>query len=205
LNTDKKFIIGVTGGLASGKTTVCKMLEEKGAKIIDADKISHRLMKEDDTVKRDIIKRFGKDIVRDGEIDRDLLRKKVLSDKKGFEDLFKLIGFAIVKKIRYEVETCPASRSVVIDAPLLIEGGMHAYVNMVVLVTASRATRIKRAVKRGVPKEEVIGIIERQLSQDEKLKYAEYIIDGEANMDIVKKGVEKIWQKVQKVQKKKKI
>lgn len=201
LNKHEKVIIGVTGGIASGKTTVSKMLAEKGAKLIDADKISHCLTREDDAVKKNVIKRFGKDIMRNGEIDRALLRKKVLSEKKGFEDLFMLIGLPIIKKIKHEVETCSASRVVVIDAPLLIEGGLHKYVHMVVLVTASRDTRIKRAVKRGVPKKEVIGIIERQLPQDEKLKYADYIIDGEANIDTVKKGVDRIWQKVQKKKK----
>lgn len=197
----KKVIIGITGGLAAGKTTVADMFLRKGAELIDADMISHELLKEDSGIKEEIIKRFGKDIIKDGKVDRRSLGKKVFLNKSKLDELSRIIHPAIINSIKRKAEKETKAEIVIIDAPLLIEAGMQDYVDIVVVVAAKKETQIKRAVGKGVSEEEARSIIDKQVPLSEKKSVADYIIDSESDLDIVKKGVEEIWQRAQKMKK----
>ena len=99
----KKVIIGITGGLASGKTTLAKILAEKGAKVIDADLVSHQVL-ELEVIQKKVVEKLGKNILSDNKIDRKLLGKRVFSDKKSLKDLCSILHPEIIKKIKTEAE-----------------------------------------------------------------------------------------------------
>lgn len=191
----KRVIIGITGSLASGKTTVADMFKAKGACKIDADAICHKLLREDTRVKKAVRDFFGKDTVKKGQIDRPKLAEKVFGNKKRLKILSEILHPRIVFDIKKKVNQS-SGRVVIIDAPLLIEAGLHEYVDIVIAVTAKRATQIKRALARGMPQIRAREIIKSQMPLAEKIKFANYIIDTETGIKTVKKGVNEIWKKI---------
>jgi len=195
---DKKKIIGITGGLASGKTTVADMLVEKGAAKIDVDKIGHELLAENEDVKQAVIALFGEKILSEGDIDRRKLRKEVFFDREELENLNRLMHPLMIKRIKDEISRV-SEGTLLIDAALLIEMGLNEVADFVVVVTADDTIKIKRAANLGVSEEEAKSIIARQTPVSEKLKSADYSIDNNGDLNTIKKGVNKLWKKIQEL------
>lgn len=192
----KKYVIGVTGALASGKTTVAGMLAGRGAVRIDADKISHELLK-NAAVRRAIGKNFGKSVLKGGKVDRKALGAVVFKDPKKNRRLNAIVHPLIKKKIREEIRRAKKS-VVVLDAPLLIESGMHKEMDEVVLVTCGKCVSLKRAVSRGIPGEMAMTIMGLQMPLFKKKRYASYVINNSKSKQSTKKGVSDLWKKIQK-------
>ena len=193
--TDKRIIIGITGALATGKTSAADTFVAKGAIRIDADEIAHKLLLQDDDIKENVIAYFGEGVLADGEIDRRKLACVVFSDKAKLDKLSSLMHPAIIRRIKEEASRYP-DKVVVLDAPLLIEAGLADYVDVVVVVACSEETQITRAIDRGISREEAQNIIKNQMPLSEKIKLADYVIDNDGKKDKMKEGVEKIWQKI---------
>lgn len=188
-------IIGVTGSLATGKTTVSKMFAAMGAVKVDADEIAHKLLLEDDRIKSEVVKLLGSDVLTGGEIDRRKLAGKVFFDNEKLAALCRILHPEIIRGIKEQAERFPGE-TIVVDAPLLIEARLNDYVDIVVVVTAGYETQIKRAQDRGIPEEEAGNIIDNQMPLSEKVKFADYVIDNDGDMEAIKEGVDKIWQKM---------
>ncbi|MFH1665195.1 MAG: dephospho-CoA kinase [Candidatus Omnitrophota bacterium] len=186
-------VIGITGALASGKTAVTDMFVSRGAARIDADEIAHRLLRENDMVKRKVISVFGEGIVEEGEISRRKLAAAVFPDKKKLEALCAILHPGIIREIKEKADHA-AEAVIAVDAPLLIESGMHDYVDIVVVVTADSDVLLKRATNRGISEREARDIIEAQMPLTEKIKFADYIIDNSDGRDKIKEGVDRIWE-----------
>lgn len=191
----KRVIIGVTGGYASGKTTVADMFAEKGARKIDADHITHILLKTDRDVKSRIAEEFGEEVFSGSDIDRRKLALKVFFDKDKLKLLCGVLHPKIIREIRNEVESV-SNGVVVIDAPLLIETGLDEHVDVLVVVVSSAQKQIERGKMRGISGEEVKKILENQMPTSEKIKSADYIINTDSDISETKEGVDKIWQEV---------
>jgi len=188
-------MIGVTGGLATGKTMVSDMFVSMGAVKIDADEIAHRLLRDDEKIKRQVTEIFGKDILVGSQIDRRKLAVKVFFNKEKLDRLCRIMHPEIIRCIR-EQAGHSGEMVVVLDAPLLIEARLNDLVDIVVVVTAGYRTQIKRARDRGISEEEAGNIIDNQMSLSEKIKFADHVIDGENDINVVKEGVREIWQKM---------
>ena len=188
-------IIGVTGGLATGKTTVTDLFVERGAVRIDADAIAHDVLENDSEVKKKVIGLFGDAVTPGGSVDRRKLARIVFFDKEKLGKLCKITHPAIIKRIADRVQAA-GDRVVVIDAPLLIESALNEEVDIVVVVTADLKTQIKRAVERGIGAEEAKNIIDNQMPLSRKEELADYIIDNDGNFEKIKEGVDRIWQKI---------
>ncbi|MFH1798931.1 MAG: dephospho-CoA kinase [Candidatus Omnitrophota bacterium] len=194
----RRVIIGITGAMASGKTTVADMFVEEGAFKIDADAIAHDILKEDNCIKQEIVDYAGEDVLTNGEIDRRKLAKEVFFNKTKLEQLCRITHPAIIEKIKEMIERTAQESIVVIDAPLLIETGLHECVDVIVVVTATEETQTRRAINRGISEEEFKGAAGSQMALSEKKKFADYVIDTEKKINVVKKGVEKIWKEIKK-------
>ena len=189
-----KKIIGITGSLATGKTLATDVFVSLGAERVDADKIAHTLLRENEEIKKKIVNLFGEEVLSGSEIDRKKLREAVFSDREKLKELSRATHPVIIEKIKEEVEK--SSKEVIaLDAPLLIEAGLHEYVDIVVVVASSEETQVKRALERGLSEEEARKIIENQMPLSEKKKFADYVIDNGEEIEKVKEGVKKIWQK----------
>lgn len=179
-------IIGLTGGIASGKSTVSKYIKEQGFPVFDADAAGHVLMQPDQPAWNDIVQAFGSDILmKDKQIDRKNLGSIVFSDP----EKLKLLESIMHKRIRqqgYEFidqQRQSGQRLIVLDVPLLIEAGWYTQVDEVWLVALERQEQIKRAMQRdNLSEESIIQRIDKQMPLAEKKKYATHIIDNSGSL-----------------------
>ncbi len=176
-------VIGITGGFATGKTTVANFFSRLGARVIDADRIAHDIIRRNSPAFKEIILAFGRDILsRNKSIVRKRLAAKVFGNKKALRKLCRithpLIIDIIKKKLRAIEKTNPQS-IVVIDAPLLVETGLNKIVNWLLVVDTTPARTIQRCMaKRGFSECEIKRRNKAQLSIESKKKIADCLIDN---------------------------
>jgi len=194
-------VIGLSGGIASGKSTVARLLEANGAEVIDADRIGHEVLGPSGAAREPVLARFGPAVADpDGGIDRTKLGAIVFADPVARRDLEAISHPAIYAEIQQRLsEARPAGTIVVIDAPLLVETGRGQTVGMValVVVAATPAQQLERAVARGTPAERATAVIAAQATLSEKMAAADYIIDNRGSLDQLSAGVETLWADLQ--------
>ena len=166
---NETFKIGLTGGIASGKTTVCNLFKDLSVEIIDADVISHELSKKGGAAFEEIIEAFEDEIIGDdGELDRKKLRSIVFNDNTKKKMLEMIIHPKVLLSINEKIK---ASQSdyLIISVPLMIETGMNAMMDRVLLIDCNVETQIQRLIQRDqTSREEAIKIIESQASIESK-------------------------------------
>ena len=166
---NETFKIGLTGGIASGKTTVCNLFKDLSVEIIDADVISHELSKKGGAAFEEIIEAFEDEIIGDdGELDRKKLRSIVFNDNTKKKILERIIHPKVLLSINEKIK---ASQSdyLIISVPLMIETGMNAMMDRVLLIDCNVETQIERLSQRDQSsREEAIKIIESQASIESK-------------------------------------
>ena len=166
---NETFKIGLTGGIASGKTTVCNLFKDLSVEIIDADVISHELSKKGGAAFEEIIEAFEDEIIgNDGELDRKKLRSIVFNDDSKKKMLEGIIHPKVLLRINEKIK---ASQSdyLIISVPLMIETGMNAMMDRVLLIDCNVETQIERLSQRDQSsREEAIKIIESQASIESK-------------------------------------
>ncbi len=182
--------LGITGVFGSGKTTVAKLFAKHGYKHINADQIGHKLL-DKPPIKNKIIKAFGKGILTNNKIDRKKLKNIVFYDHKALIKLNKMLHPAIIREIK-----SAKGKNIVIDAALLIEVKALNLVDKLIVVKINKKEQLKRlSKKKKYTKKEINNILKSQLSQKEKLKYADITVDNSKSLDYTKKQVEKIIKK----------
>ena len=166
---NETFKIGLTGGIASGKTTVCNLFKELSVEIIDADLISHQLSKKGGAAFEEIVEVFEDKIIgHDGELDRKKLRSIVFNDNTKKKMLEKIIHPKVLLSIKEKIEASQADY-LIISVPLMIETGMNAMMDRLLLIDCNIETQIERLIKRDqTSREEAISIIESQASIESK-------------------------------------
>lgn len=192
---ESRLVLGLTGSIGSGKSTVARMFQELGAEIIDADKVGHSLLEKKE-VRESIVKNFGSCILdKEGRIERRKLGKIVFRDKKRLEELNSIIHPLIFSEIKRRI-TFSEARIIIVDAAILLEAGGDSLVDKVIVVNASYETRRKRIRESSLlSSKEVEGIIKAQFSQDEKIQRADFLIENEEGIEESKRQVERIWSK----------
>ncbi|WP_103896263.1 dephospho-CoA kinase [Caloramator fervidus] len=189
-------VVGLTGGIATGKSTVSKIIAEKGIVVIDADRISREIVKPGEVAYKKIVEFFGEEILSEnGEIDRKKLRNIVFNDYNKLKVLNEITHPEILKKILIKIEDLKSKgeKICVLDAALLIEANFHKFVDKVILVYCDIEIQISRLMKRdNLSREEAINIINSQMSFEQKKKYADYLIDNSKDIDFTKKQVDRV-------------
>jgi len=198
------FIVGLTGGVASGKTAVSQILREEGAYLIDADQIARELVQPHTATWNELIRVFGKGILQeDGSIHRKRLAAKVFSDSEQRNLLNQILHPRIKVEMDRRVKEIgqkDPDAIVVIDAALLIELGNHREMDKVIVVTSTEKQQIERLKKRdGVEQEEAQKILSSQMPLEEKLKVADFVIRNEGSFEETKKRVKEVFQELKRV------
>ena len=177
--------IGLTGGIASGKSIVANLFSSLGVSVIDADKISHHLTTKNKPAFEEILEHFGEDILgNDGEFDRKKLRTIIFNNKTLKNDLEHIIHPKVSEVINKEVQES-YDPYVIIMVPLLIETGYSKFVNRILVVDCTLDTQIKRLIKRDHETfESAERIIGHQIEQQNRLKMAHDVIDNDINTTI---------------------
>ena len=200
-------IVGITGGIACGKTTVSELLAEKGAIPINADEIGHQLLKADSPVIDELTDAFGQDILEtSGDVSRKKLGAIVFQNKAARERLNSILHPLIIQRSRAHarqmVEENPTC-VVLLDAPLLIEAGAYDTVDLIVVVTASPETQLRRTLERSIAQErpltetEAQARIDAQMPVTEKVKYADVVIENEGTLEDLHREVDALWERLQ--------
>lgn len=187
--------VGVTGGIGSGKTTVCKEWEKQGAKVVYADDLAKELMVNDPGLRKNLVKTFGNETYyADGSLNREHLIRHAFEEGRVGE-LNKLVHPAVVKKFREisrEAEK-QGKKIVVEEAALLLNNGRPSYLDIVVIVKSDRPDRLNRVMKRDLVSVEKV--IERDRNQPdfENLTHlADYIIENNGSLEELKKKSKQI-------------
>ena len=193
-------IVGLTGGIASGKDTVAVMFNDLGAEIIDADKISNGLINAGinrNNLPAKIVGCFGKDILNNsGRIDKKRLADIVFRDRKKLERLNCIMHPEIIRIIKEQIALQIAS-VIIINAPLIVEAEAISLVDKLIVVSVSMENQIARLRARSsLTREEACRRINAQLPIKEKEKFADFIIDNNNGLKETEKQVKKIWKEL---------
>jgi dephospho-CoA kinase len=191
--------IGLTGGIGSGKSTVSKMLAELGAPILDADKIAHTTYAPGGSAYKEVVAAFGDKIVApDGSIDRTKLGPIVFADPDQLKRLTSIVWPRTIERIREliaEMRGKGETHPIVVEAAILIEANWQPMCDEVWLVRASKERVIERIERdRGMKPEQTEARIRAQLSDDERVKHADLVIENEDSLNELREVVKRVWQ-----------
>lgn len=200
----KALIVGLTGGIVSGKTTVADMFRELGADIIDADIIAREVVRPKKKAWEKIVKHFGVGILRENqEINRKKLGNIVFSDKNKLKLLNQIthpeITELIKKKLENIINNNNRNNVCIVDVPLLFETGFENMMNKIIVVYLDPKKQINRLMKRNnLTREDALKRIKTQIPIEEKVKMADYIIDNSNSLEYTKKQVLHLWEELNK-------
>lgn len=185
-------LIGITGGIAVGKSTFCKFLKEKDVVVINADEITNRIYKKGSACYKKILSHFGTSILNDDEtINRTLLRKLVFNNEENVKYINKITHTYIIIQIILEClkyKFFYFKQNVAIEAPLLIETKLYLLTSPVIVVKSTVKNQIIRILSRdkNCTYDTAMSIIKNQLSTDEKMKHADIVINNDGDIDDLK-------------------
>ena len=191
-------VIGLTGGIGSGKSTVAQFLKGLGAAVIDADKIGHEVFRSDAEAKQEIMAAFGEGVLTpDGNISRQKLGRIVFGNPESLYNLNVIMHPRIAERLKARLEGYrrDGARVVVVEAPLLLEAGWASSVDEVWVTVAAEATVLKRLEERArLSEAESLKRLRSQMSAAERVKQADVVIDTDCTLGELKEKVIKLWQ-----------
>jgi len=190
----KRYIIGLTGNIGTGKSTVAQMLASLGAEAIDADLIAHELMAPGTPTWQAIVREFGQGILReDGRIDRSKLGDIVFTDPQALARLEAILHPAVIQEVNCRICTSHA-QVIVVEAIKLIETGMHSAYDALWVVTCQPEQQIARLMaQRRMSQEEIRQRMAAQSPQSAKVALADIVIDNSGSLDETRAQVERAW------------
>jgi dephospho-CoA kinase len=189
-------LVGLTGGIGSGKSTVATLLERRGAVVFDADVLAREAVAPGTPGHDAVVERFGANVLAPGgELDREALGAIVFADPAARRDLEAIVHPEVR---RLFAEGCDAHRGsdevVVFGAPLLVETGMHSAFDVLVVVATPVETQVERLLRdRGMSEDQVHARIDAQAPLEEKVAVADIVIDNDATLEDLERRVDEVW------------
>jgi len=191
-------LIGLTGGIGSGKSTVSGLLAERGAVVIDADAITRELQQPGTPVLAAMVERFGDGILAaDGTLDRQSVADIVFADSEALADLGKIVhpavGAEIARRLQDEAET---DHVVILDVPLLVESGRDDMAALVVVDVDPEIAARRLVDQRGMREDDARARMARQASREERRARADVVIDNSGSLDDLRAAVAEAWPRL---------
>jgi len=194
-------VIGLTGGIGAGKSTVSQYLAELGAVIIDADKVGHEAFKPDTEAWREVVQTFGKAVLTPaGEINRKKLGEIVFNNPEALSRLNQIMHPRMYEMVKEQIEEYRQQgvKVVVLEAAVLIEAKWTPLVDELWVTVAPEAMVLERLKKqRGLDEERILARLHSQLSNEERAKYADVVISNDGDIDELKGKVKELWGRLQ--------
>lgn len=195
-------LVGLTGGLATGKSAVARLFQDCGAVVLDADVLARQLVEPGKPAWRDIVRAFGKQVLSpDRSLDRHALAKIVFRNRAKLKKLNTIVHPRVAReqtRLTREIARKDPDAVILYDAPVLIEAGAHKRMDKIVVVSADQETQIKRLRNRNhLSRTEALRRIQSQLPLAQKVKLADYVIDGTLSFEQTKNEVQRIYDELQ--------
>ncbi|MDD4212171.1 MAG: dephospho-CoA kinase [Bacilli bacterium] len=189
-------IIGITGGIASGKTTVDKMIRKAGYVVIDSDELAHETLLEP-TVIKTLVATFGSSIMENDQVNRKVLGEIIFSSPAKQQQLNRIIHPLVKNRIKQEIRLIPNEQIVFVDVPLLYEANMEHDFHKIVVVHIPEKLQIERLMQRDdITQNYAIAKMSRQMSIDEKVKHADFLINNEGSYEDTQRQVEAMIRRI---------
>lgn len=190
-------IVGLTGGIASGKSTVSNLFRKYGIEIVDADKVAKEVSEKKESIEK-ISNIFGKDILdSDGKIVREKLREKAFKNRELLQELNKIIHPQVMEYFKRKKEENSKDEILIFDIPLLYEAKMEYLCDKIIVVGVDVQKQIRRVVARDGSSEELVKkIIFNQMPLNEKIKKADIVIMNDGTLDELEEKVMKIYREL---------
>jgi len=195
---------GLTGGIASGKSTVARVLEELGAQVIDADRVGHELLRRSSPVFPQIVAHFGREILGpDGEIDRGRLGTKVFSDPEKLRELNALVHPCLIARLDELAARLRAGHPgavIVVDAAVIYEAGVADRFARILVAWCSPEQQIERLMaKTGLSREDALRRVASQIPSEEKRRRADYVIDCSGSLEETRAQAAAIYPELRRI------
>jgi dephospho-CoA kinase len=197
-----RLILAVTGNIAGGKSSVARMLHEKGCALVDADKVAHELYAAQPTLVRQISLEFGEEVLHpDGTLNRKRLGARVFGDPAALAALDRIVHPHLLVAVRERVfSALRVMNRVVLDAALIVEWGAYKEADHLILVTAPEPLRLARLMERdGLSRAEAERRIHSQMPEEEKRRFAEHEIVNTGSIEDLQVQVDALWEKIDPV------
>ncbi len=193
-------LIGITGGIASGKTEVAKVFRRKGAVVLSGDQIGRKVVESNRSVLRKLVKAFGEQIMRDdGTLNRQGLGEVAFSSVRGRDKLNKIVHPPLLKELRRRIRDFKrkGKRVVVVDAALICEWGLEQELDLLVFVQSNRENKIRRLQRfKGYSRKEALDRIRSQLPDSAKKSRADFVIRNNGSLAELRKGANRAWEEI---------
>lgn len=191
------YVVGLTGGIGSGKSTVSAMLAERGATVIDADVLAREVVEPGTDGLREIVETFGESVVAsDGSLDRPKLASIVFADEAKRQALNAIVHPRVGQRVGERLgELRDTDAIVILDVPLLVEatGGSRQYADTIVVVATEERTQLDRAEARGMDRADTQARMAMQSSLEEKLAVADHVLRNDGSLDELRAQVDALW------------
>jgi dephospho-CoA kinase len=199
-------VIGLTGGIATGKSTVCRLLKERGARVVSADEIAHAVTGAGSPVIEAIIREFGAEFVTpDGSLDRSAMAKRVFNDPDARRKLEGITHPLILQEMERQIEEARRSDDqglIVAEVPLLFEAGMESWFDAVLTVVASDAKQRERLCSRsGLSAAEADMRIKSQIDVNEKAARSRFVLNNDGSLEDLSESVDRLLPSLRAVDK----
>ncbi len=204
----RPLVVGLTGGMGCGQTTVAKLFEKWGARVLNADRVAKQVVDEDEEVKRELEKAFGKKIFyRNRRLNRKLLARIVFEDEAKTRRLNRIIHPRMVSRIIEKIEQARETGRypiIAIDAALLYELNLEHMFDTMIVVSSKMQNRIRRIQERDrLSEREIIHRIQRQLPIEDKMRWADFVIENNGTLQELERTARAVYNKLLGLQRRK--
>ena len=176
----KPKLIGITGGIGAGKSTVSTICKHLGFKVYNSDQRAKEIVSEDSTIKKKLISFFGNNIYKNGVLDRKFLSDKIFNDKSSLQQINSIIHPAVKKDFNCWVTNNSNEKILFKESALLLESGAYKELDKIILIVSDKNLRVSRVLNRDQKrsKKEIESIIDKQIDEVDAIKYADIVIDN---------------------------
>ena len=176
----KPKVIGITGGIGAGKSTVSTICKHLGFKVYNSDQRAKEIVSEDSIIKKKLISFFGNNIYKNGVLDRKFLSDKIFNDKSSLEQINSIIHPAVKKDFNSWVINNSNEKILFKESALLLESGAYKELDKIILIVSDKNLRVSRVLNRDQKrsKKEIESIIDKQIDEVDAIKYADIVIDN---------------------------
>jgi len=196
MNTAKRVVVGLTGGIGSGKSAAAEIFRACGVEVIDADSLAREVVEPGQPALNDIAAHFGSDILTsEGRLDRAALRKIVFSNPEHKSWLEKLLHPLIAELLQRRLNATKSPYAI-LESPLLLETEQHKLVDRVLVIDVNQETQVDRSVRRDGSDEELIrSIIASQINRAERIQHADDLVSNEESLEQLRENIEALHSK----------